>query len=256
MFLLSTDIDGTVYEPRDNGQLFGDYWAKLQGRLTPAPRLVYNTGRSLADTRRLIEHSHLPDPEWIISGVGSTIAQRGASGPFAPWSEHLSPGWEQAAIHDYIGQQDLAQAQPAECQSSFKSSWFWENASPEALAQLEQGLRAQGWEAQLVYSSQRDLDILPKRANKGNALRFLAQELVVSLREVIVAGDSGNDLSMIEIPEVFGIIVNNAESSLREASFASPRYLASEESALGVQEGLESFLEKPPLPRPAAADPC
>ena len=71
--------------------------------------------------------------------------------------------------------------------------------------------------AQVVYSSSRDLDILPAGANKGNALRWLASQVGLAHDKVCVDGDSGNDASMFLVEDVYGILVSNSEEALSEA---------------------------------------
>jgi hydroxymethylpyrimidine pyrophosphatase-like HAD family hydrolase len=90
----------------------------------------------------------------------------------------------------------------------------------------------------VVYSSSRDLDILPKYANKGNALEWLLKHLQISGFETLVAGDSGNDSAMFLIPGVRGIVVENAQPELVEATLGLPCYRAQSICADGVLEGL------------------
>jgi len=93
----------------------------------------------------------------------------------------------------------------------------------------------------VIYSSARDLDVLPLTANKGNALRWICQRLGIELNEVVVCGDTGNDSSMFIVPGVRGIAVGNAEAELLEAVRRTDAYLAKGECAAGVMEGLKAF---------------
>jgi hypothetical protein len=61
------------------------------------------------------------------------------------------------------------------------------------------------------------LDVLPRQADKGKSLVWLARHLGVSARSILVAGDSGND-SMFNIPGVRGILVENARRELIETT--------------------------------------
>jgi hydroxymethylpyrimidine pyrophosphatase-like HAD family hydrolase len=93
----------------------------------------------------------------------------------------------------------------------------------------------------VVYSSSRDLDVLPADANKGNALRWLAARLEIDTKDIVVAGDSGNDTSMFFVPQVNGIVVGNGRSELLEAVAGQNVYHARAHSADGVVEGLRHF---------------
>ena len=93
----------------------------------------------------------------------------------------------------------------------------------------------------VVYSSARNLDILPKMANKGNALAWLIRNLEINPEAVIVAGDTGNDSAMFLIPGVRGIIVENAQPELCEKTLSAPTYQARDNCADGVLEGLAHY---------------
>ena len=53
--------------------------------------------------------------------------------------------------------------------------------------------------AQVVFSSGRDVDILPQNSNKGNATIYLQKRLAVSADKTLVCGDSGNDISLFDV---------------------------------------------------------
>jgi hydroxymethylpyrimidine pyrophosphatase-like HAD family hydrolase len=91
-----------------------------------------------------------------------------------------------------------------------------------------------------VYSSNRDLDVLPAGVDKGSAAAFLASHFGFQPRQVVVAGDTGNDASMFT-HGFRGIVVGNAQAELK--SLCSPDVYKSDGSyADGVLEGLEYWL--------------
>jgi hydroxymethylpyrimidine pyrophosphatase-like HAD family hydrolase len=100
-------------------------------------------------------------------------------------------------------------------------------------------MAALGQSATLIYSSNRDLDVLPADAHKGAAAAFLARTWKIDPRRVIVAGDSGNDASMF-LMGYRGIIVGNAQPELR--AVAAPfLYHAQLPYAAGVLEGIRHW---------------
>jgi hydroxymethylpyrimidine pyrophosphatase-like HAD family hydrolase len=96
---------------------------------------------------------------------------------------------------------------------------------------------------QVIWSSGRDLDIIPSAADKGKASRYLIQFLALGSRKVVVAGDSGNDRSMFEEFD-HGIVVANAQPVLKRLRDELPHpgiYFARQPFAAGVEEGLQNF---------------
>lgn len=218
MLLFSTDIDGTVYDGPDSAKVFSTFWKDTQKRAA-APLLVYNSGRSLADTLQLLESTHLPDPHYLISGVGTEIFDFQNKQTLDDWNKELFESWDFDTVKRLVqAAGDGIQMQPDDCQNPFKCSWFWKDRSAEEIQALATLLQNAGIKAQIVYSSDRDLDVIPERANKGNALRWLAVRLGIPLEQITVAGDSGNDASMFLLEGVRGILVANAETSLIEAT--------------------------------------
>ena len=204
--------------------------------------LVYNTGRVIEDARSLVAEHGLPRPDYFICGVGTEIFHEGEGRMLEAWHEELASDWDFGTVFNWIGGQSQARPQPEEFQNLFKCSWFWEEADPGSIRELTEALAGQGIRAQAIYSSNRDLDFLPMKANKGNAISWLARQLGVDTREIVVAGDSGNDASMYQVDGVRGVLVANAEAALIDAVATFDPFHASLPCAAGVIEGLRHYL--------------
>lgn len=242
MLLFSTDIDGTVYDGPESASMFSKFWNNLDGLPNP-PLLTYNTGRSIGDTRRLLQEVALPTPNYLICGVGTEIYDFDEDKIVAGWGDVLSGKWDFDGVERIVASSSPARLQPIECQNPFKNSWFWDNAEAREIQQLTAEITSSGYDIQAVYSSNRDLDILPAAANKGNALQWLANQLNIPLHEIIVAGDSGNDSAMYHVPDIRGVVVSNAEPSLIEAVRDLPVHFSSKPCAAGVIEGIFALMQ-------------
>ena len=243
MFLFSTDIDGTIYDGDATAARFAVFWDALQSSSSP-PVLAYNTGRSLEDTRNLIDTTPLPSPNFIIAGVGTQIFDVSHNETLSGWSIEIEEGWDVATISDIVRRNaDGIEMQPEECQNPHKCSWIWHERSVLDLEELQAALHDAEMDAQVVYSSKRDLDILPRKANKGNAVNWLVEQLQHPTDRVAVAGDSGNDRSFYSVPNAFGIVVANAEPALVEAVANRNAFLANSPCADGVIEGLKAWID-------------
>lgn len=237
--LFSADLDGTLLGDREATLRFKTAWLALP-RAT-RPLLVYNTGRLIDDLRQFVDDGTLPAGDYWIGGVGTELfdATRGVQVP--EFTRHLSRAWNRERVRAIVGAVPGIREQAANYQTEFKSSWHLPRAAAATLASLEAQLADAGLETSVVYSSNIDLDVLPRGATKGSALNWLIARLGVSPERVLVAGDSGNDISMFELTGVRGIVVGNALAELRErargpGSFRSPR-----PAAAGVLDGLAHF---------------
>lgn len=237
--LFSSDIDGTLLGHAQSLNQFQTQWQQLSSEYRPM--LCYNSGRLIHDVRQLIKENKLPEPDFIIGGVGTAIFDYKADKTLKEFAEILEEGWDTQKVEEVITAMPYPiTKQPSHFQNSFKSSWYFDDAPAVAIQEIENNLEAAELDVHVVYSSMHHLDILPKWANKGNALRWLLRHLNVSTREVIVAGDSGNDSAMFLLPQINGIVVGNAQPELRETTQHLSIYHASptEICAEAVIQGL------------------
>lgn len=233
--LFCSDLDGTLLGVPEASSDFCRKWNALGD---DRPTLIYSTGRLVDDAMRVIRADGLPEPDYYIGGVGTVIHDPKAGAAVEDYASLLSEDWDRAKAVEVVRSFSGIEEQPAEQQHEWKSSWFWYDASPADLDCLRKALRESGVTAQVIYSSARDLDVLPRGANKGNALRWICGRLEVPLDAAVVAGDTGNDSSMFEVEQVRGIVPANAEPELLEAVSHLDAYRARGDCAAGVIEGL------------------
>lgn len=249
--LFSSDLDGTLLGNPEALRRFATAWAGLSPEARPL--LCYNSGRLVADMRELVAEGALPAPDYFLGGVGTEIAPQ--AGPlYEEFSQHLASGWDLALVESILETVPGARRQPDAYQNAHKSSWYLKQATSGLIDEIRARLAGAGLAVQVVYSSGRDLDILPAGATKAGALRWLCRRLGVSLDQVVVAGDTGNDASMFRLPGVRGIVVENALPELLAATVDLPTYTSRYVMADGVLDGLRHYGLFAELPRAAQTE--
>lgn len=242
-FLLVTDLDNTLVG--DDKALDALNQQLSHHRQTSGTKIIYSTGRSLTLYRELTTQHTMLEPDILIAGVGTEIYFSGSDAPEQAWSEKLSVGWNREVIVAVTAHFADLVPQPETEQCPFKVSFFLtDDAAIEVLPQLSALLKQNSLDTQLVYSSGKDLDILPSRANKGAAMTFVRQNLGVEPSQTVVCGDSGNDIALFSAGEERGIIVGNAQPELLQWHRDHPsenHYLAQSHCAGGILEGLQYF---------------
>jgi sucrose-6F-phosphate phosphohydrolase len=240
---LASDIDNTLTGDAEALKRLGRQLATLreQGRLA----LFLTTGRTLSEVLTGFEQENIPRADAIITQVGTEIYLP----PFAPDLEPLAE-WDTHLRRDYARPQAVAflegiagaKVQPDHYNTALKASFYLDQAPDphRAAATVEQRVAKAGDAYQVIWSSGKHLDILPSAAGKANAVRFLIRYLELAPKQVIAAGDSGNDRSMLDELD-YGIIVANAQPELKQLQADRPPahlYFARQPFAAGVEEGL------------------
>ncbi len=236
--IVCSDIDGTLAGNRPAETRFREAWNGLPSE--QRPMLVLNSGRLIEDQRTFIATTALPAPDIYIGGVGTMLHNEMEPSHSDLYARSIGAGFDRDRIAETLRDVPDLRIQPDEYQHAQKSSWYLHDADTVLLTAIEQRLADAGLAARLVYSSNRDLDILPAGIDKGAALSWLCRQLGLSLDEVVVAGDTGNDRSMFELPGARGIIVGNALPELKSIANGRPEIYSSEEfMADGVLDGLK-----------------
>jgi glucosylglycerol-phosphate synthase len=228
--ILATDLDGTL--------LAGTHEARRRLRdlfsgALPGARLVFVTGRGLETIIPLLSDPTVPTPHYIIADVGATIVH-GDLRPVEPLHHEIAAHWpgSQAVLKALARFPQLVrQSVPQERRCSFIVT---EAAITPALRAAVDELGCE-----LLFSAGRYLDVLPKGVGKGPALRRLAMAEGFDPEQIVVAGDTLNDLSMFEAG-FRGVAVGSSEPALVEAVRKLRRvHIARAEGCGGILEALE-----------------
>lgn len=230
--LLATDLDGTFLagDPEDRLSLYQTIAAH------PEIRLAYVTGRSLESVLPLLADPTLPQPDFIISDVGASFTHGDTLQPIQPLQnmiDALWPGESQvaSAIEGFeLERQDVPQMR--------RCSYF---CTPEQAANPALLEAAQALGCDLLYSADRYLDFLPQGVNKGSSLQALADWLKLDNDQVLAAGDTLNDLSMLN-GTFNSVCVGDSEAGLLQATELHSRTLhASRTGCGGILQAFAHF---------------
>lgn len=204
------------------------------------------TGRHLPSALDVLRQSRVPLPDVLITAVGSEIHYGPEIRPDTGWRRHIQHLWRRDALASLFTGLPGLTLQSDDQQSEFKLSF---NADPDTspgLRELKTLLRQAGLHANLIHSHDAFLDILPVRASKGQAIRYLAYKWGLPLRAFLVAGDSGNDLEMLA-GDTQAIVVSNHSAELEKLRGFEQVYFSRAPSASGILEGMAhyGFVEGP-----------
>ncbi len=235
--LLCSDLDRTLIP---NGEQAESPRARELFALLAARReirLAYVSGRHAQLVREAVAEYALPEPDFVIGDVGTTLYRidREASRENGckqwqvdkNWQQEIGRDWHNCNRDDVVGllagidDMNLRLQEEAK-QNDFKVSYYtYLDLDMQSVQnQVAALLAAQGIRSTVIWS--RDdaaqcglLDILPRRANKLQAIRFLMQEENILETNTVFAGDSGNDLDALT-SGLQAILVRNSAADVRK----------------------------------------
>lgn len=234
--LVVADVDNTLLGDRDGLRALLDHLdAHRQGTA-----FAIATGRTFESTMRALKEWDVPLPDLLVTSVGTEIHYGPDLEKDAGWERHIRALWRRDAVEQALASVPGLRLQPKQNQREFKLCY---NLDPDAAVpyvEIRRRLRARGLAASVVLSQRKFLDVLPVRASKGKAIRYLSYKWGFPLGRVLVAGDSGNDEGMLR-GETLGIVVANYSPELERLRGSHQVYFASRRYAWGILEGAEHY---------------
>ena len=197
------------------------------------------TGRSLELTIEAMTEYNFPMPDILICSVGTEMYYGPDFRMDKGWQQYISYQWKAEEIKETLDQLPYLVFQEAEGQRSHKISYYLEEKE-DRLQQVLTRLQEAKLRYQVIYSHGQFLDVLPIRASKGKAIEYLMNKFDFSPRDVMVAGDSGNDEDMIN-GRARGLVVGNHSDELSHLKNKRNINFSRECYAAGIIDGLRHY---------------
>jgi sucrose-6F-phosphate phosphohydrolase len=230
--LLCSDMDRTILPNGDHEESSGVRSVLCLLVERPEIHLAYVSGRDKGLIQKAIAKYDLPVPNYAVGDVGTTIYElkNGKWRPWEVWFEEIAKDWNGLDSEDLAGflrGYDKLTLQEPEKQNRFKLSYYTDkSADGRQLAdEIRQRLSKHGLNSRVIWSvdEQRNsglVDILPKRASKLHAVRYLIDQKGYRKSKVVFCGDSGNDLNVLT-SEIRSVLVKNASEEVRSEAMES-----------------------------------
>ncbi len=234
--VLICDIDNTLLGDREGLQHL------LQRLKKAGDRVAFGiaTGRRLDSALEILKDWGVPMPDLLITSVGSEIHYGNGMVEDAGWARHINYQWKPDALREALEGADGLKPQAKIDQRRFKISYDVDPTRIDNINKIRTCLRKRDLHCKLIYSHQAYLDLLPVRASKGLAIRYLMMKWGLPPDRLLVAGDSGNDIEMLR-GETLGVVVGNYSPELESLKGMPRIYFAEGHYATGVLEGIDHY---------------
>ncbi len=198
------------------------------------------TGRHYESTVKVLKQNKIIAPDLLITSVGTEIHYGHRMLLDAGWHQHINYRWYPESLREAMRGLPGIKLQSKIDQQKFKVSYFIDPDKAPSIRNIVKHLRKLDLRAKVIYSHGAYLDLLPIRASKGLAIRYLAEKWAISPKNILVAGDSGNDAEMLG-GNTFAVVVGNYSPELERLRGKPHVYFADEHYSAGIIEGIDRY---------------
>ncbi len=198
------------------------------------------TGRTLESAVQLFKELDLMMPDLFITSVGAEIYYGRTCVADRGWQTHISKRWNREKIKNILDAYDFLSYQEEETQRACKISYYMAPAK-DRVPMVCDVLIQNKCHCNVIYSNDKYLDILPARASKGRAVRYLSYKWDIPLENILVCGDSGNDEEMLTSSTCPGVVVSNYRPELEKLRGRRRIWFSSRSHAGGIIDGLRHY---------------
>jgi len=199
------------------------------------------TGRRLDSALKIMKRNHIPQPDVLITSLGTEIHYAPRLTTDTAWTEHIDHSWNPNPIHRLFEDLPGIKLQPKNEQGRFKISYYIDpNLSP-SLEEIQRLMHQNELAVNVILSFGQFLDIVPVRASKGFALRYFADKWDIPLEHMLTAGGSGADEDMMRGNTLAVVVENRHHEELSQLADLERIYFARSRYAAGILEAIDHY---------------
>ncbi len=234
--------------------IFTDLDQNLLGNLDALPELLrviranrkcasfgIATGRRLDSALKVMKKYSIPEPDVLITSGGTEIHYAPKLTEDTAWTRHIEKQWTPQVVRRVLDALPGLKKQPKNEQSRFKISYYIDPEKAPTLENINQLLHQEEQAVNATISFGQFLDILPIRASKGLALRYMAARWNIPLDHILVAGGSGADEDMMRGNTLAVVVGNRHHEELSQLEDVESIYFAKAPGAGGILEALDHY---------------
>lgn len=201
---------------------------------------ILATGRRLDSALKLMKKHKIPQPDVLITSSGTEIYRAPKLTVDTAWARHIDYRWASRTVKKLLTDFPGLKLQPNLEQSRFKLSYYIDPQQAD-IEEIKQLLHKEEQAVFVQTAFGQYLDILPLRASKGMALRYVVEQLNIPLEAVFVAGGSGADEDMMRGNTLAAVVANRHHEELSQLVDIERIYFSKQPNAAGILEALDFY---------------
>ena len=228
-----TDLDNTLIGDTEELNKFLSWYQENKTNIG----LGLATGRDIDSALEVLRQNNVPIPQILITAVGSEIYyfNNNQLSLDKDWQLIIQDKWEPDKIKNLLKSFDFLTLQ--DNQQEHRVGYHITENSYMKIQSIQSRLKQQLVRHKIIVVESRFVDILPYRASKYSAIKYVCKKMGVKVEDVLVAGDSGNDRDMLsKMPNA--VVVANHQ---KELSRMQNVYFSSKNYAGAILDGLSYY---------------
>ncbi|MFZ9068683.1 MAG: HAD-IIB family hydrolase, partial [bacterium] len=199
------------------------------------------TGRRLDSVLTILKRHCIAAPDVLITSLGTEIYYTAELIPDVAWSLHIDHSWTPLVLRRVLESLPGLSPQRKSEQSRFKVSYFYDVQLAPPIEEILGVLRQQDLSVNATLSFGQYLDLVPARASKGQALRYVTSRYNIPLDHTLVTGGSGGDADMLRGNTLGVVVANRHQEELSDLTANEQVFFASRAHAWGILEAISHY---------------
>lgn len=232
-----SDLDQSLLGDPEALKKFGELLKANRKRLT----FGIAAGCRIDSALSVMREFGIPRPDVLISSLGTRIHYGPSLSEDDRWARHIDHHWSRQRILDTLIDQPGIELQDKSKQSAYKISYNYDPKRAMTVEEIISLLHQQEITANVLYSFGQYIDVIPARASKGKALRYVALRLDIPLGQILVAGGSGADEDMMRGNTLAVVVANRHGEELSQLVDQERIYFSRKPHAHGILDAIEHY---------------
>ncbi|NEV64047.1 HAD-IIB family hydrolase [Thiorhodococcus minor] len=234
---LFTDLDQSLLGDQEGVEQF----VEMMRRSKRCSNFGIATGRRLDSLLAELKKHGIPVPDVLITSLGTEIHYTTRLVPDDYWNDHVDHLWKPRAVRRALADVPGLVPQGKTEQSRFKISYHYDPSIAPSVDEISTLLRTRELTVNVIHAFGQFLDIVPARASKGLAVRYVAHRFGIPLEHVLVVGGSGADEDMMRGNTLAVVVANRHHEELSQLSEIDNIFFAQQAHAKGILEAIDHY---------------
>jgi len=204
-------------------------------------KFCINTGLRLDAALRLLRKHRIPEPDVLVTSAGTEITYAPKLTEDTAWTRYIEKQWTPQQVRRILADVPGITLRDASQQSDLKISYQYDKDAAPPLAEISARLLKEEQSVNAIFSHGKFLNIVPLRASKGLALRYVASHYDIALDHVLAIGGSGADEDMMRGNTLAAIVGNRSQEELSQVTESENIFYTSKPYAGGILEAIEYY---------------